>query len=137
MRRAEELVTALQGVPLFAGVRDRDLKTLAKALAERTYEAGSSVVTEGEGAAGFFLIEDGVASVRKGGDEIRRLGPGDWFGELALIDGGPRTASIVAETDLRCRGIAIWEFRAFVKSNSEVAWAMLETLVERIRSREL
>jgi CRP/FNR family transcriptional regulator len=71
-----------------------------------------------------------------GGEVIRNLGPGDWFGEVALIDEGKRTATIVAGTDLRCRGMTAWEFRPFVHSHPEVAWPLLQTLAARLREAQ-
>ena len=70
------------------------------------------------------------------GEIVRTLGPGDHFGEIALLDDGPRSATVTASTDLRCRGMAAWEFRPFVQEHPEVAWTMLETLAARLREAE-
>jgi CRP/FNR family transcriptional regulator len=67
---------------------------------------------------------------------VGTLGPGDYFGEIALIDNGPRSATIVATTDLRCRGMTAWEFRPFVQEHPEMAWHLLESLVARLREAE-
>jgi CRP-like cAMP-binding protein len=72
----------------------------------------------------------------RGGEAINTLGPGDWFGELALISKGPRTATVTASSELRCRALASWEFRPFLQEHADVTWAMLETLVERLRAAE-
>ena len=82
-----------------------------------------------------LLIESGGATVSRDGEAINTLGPGDWFGELALISKGPRTATVTATDELRCRTLAAFEFRPFVKEHADVAWAMLEALVERLRDR--
>jgi len=71
-----------------------------------------------------------------GGETRRSLGPGDWFGEIALIDQGPRSASVVAATELRCQGMSAWEFRPFVQNHPEVAWPLLQALVGRLREAE-
>ena len=102
-------------------------------MSERTFSEGSVIATEGQSGVGFFLIEEGNASVSIGGEQIRTLVPGDYFGEIALIDDGPRTATVVAATDLRCRAMSAWEFRPFVQDHPEVAWPLLVTLASRLR----
>jgi CRP-like cAMP-binding protein len=131
-----DLVETLGRVPMFAGVESKELKRLAKQMGERTFNEGETITTEGESGVGFFVIEDGNATVSLRGEEVQTLGPGDHFGEIALIDNGPRTATVVATTDLRCRGMTSWEFRPFVQSHPEVAWPLLENLVGRLRDSE-
>jgi CRP/FNR family transcriptional regulator len=126
----------LSEVPLFAGVGRRELKRLAAQMSERTFPEGHVIASEGEPGVGFFLIEDGNATVTVGGETRRNLGPGDWFGEIALIDQGPRSASVVAATELRCQGMSAWEFRPFVQNHPEVAWPLLQALVGRLREAE-
>jgi CRP/FNR family transcriptional regulator, cyclic AMP receptor protein len=123
-------------VPLFAAVKPKELKKLGKRMGERSFGEGDTITTEGESGIGFFVIEDGNASVSIGGKIVRTLGPGEHFGEIALIDSGPRSATIVASTDLRCRGMSAWEFKPFVEEHPEVAWALLETLAGRLREAE-
>jgi CRP-like cAMP-binding protein len=131
-----DVVESLKGVPLFAGVKDRELKRLAKVMRENSFAEGKTITTEGHSGVGFFVIEHGNATVSLRGDIVRTLGPGDHFGEIALIDEGPRSATVVATTDLRCRGMAAWEFRSFVQEHPEVAWPLLETLAARLREAE-
>jgi CRP/FNR family cyclic AMP-dependent transcriptional regulator len=126
----------LSRVPLFSGVKPKDLKKLEKRMTERSFNEGDEITREGESGIGFFVIEDGEASVSVGGKIVRTLGPGEHFGEVALIDSGPRSATIVATTDLRCRGMSAWEFKPFVEENPAVAWSLLETLVGRLREAE-
>jgi CRP/FNR family cyclic AMP-dependent transcriptional regulator len=128
-----DVTKSLKGVPLFSGVRDRDLKRLANVMRESRFNEGDAITTEGKSGVGFFLIEEGNASVSLHGEIIATLGPGDHFGEIALIDEGPRSATVTASTDLRCRGMAAWEFRSFVQEHPEVAWPLLQTLVSRLR----
>ena len=123
----------LQHVPLFQGLDRGHLETVARSFKDRTFPAGSKVTTEGQGGVGFFVIEDGTATVSVGGDERRKLGAGDWFGEMALIDDSPRSATIVADTDLKCWGLTSWEFRPLVEQNASIAWAMLQTMAKRMR----
>src|SRR5262245_50669184 len=132
----KELVSTLSRVPLFAGLSDKDLKRLANSLSERTFPAGHEVAVEGKEGVGFFVIESGEVSVSRGGEHIRKLGPGEYFGEMAVIDQGPRSATVVADTELRCRGMTSWAFKPFLETHGEVAWPMLESLVTRLRQAE-
>ena len=131
-----DLEESLKSVPLFAGVRDKELSRLAKAMRESRFNEGEAITTEGRSGVGFFLIEHGNATVSLRGEIVRTLGPGDHFGEIALIDEGPRSATVTATTDLQCRGLASWEFKAFVQEHPEVAWPLLETLASRLRDAE-
>ena len=131
-----ELVETLARVPLFSRLDQRDRKRLAERMSARSWSEGEVVIEEGRGGAGFWLIESGNATVSIGGDVVRRLGPGEWFGEIALLDEGPRTATVTAATDLRCHGIVSWEFGPFVKENPEVAWGLLQALAAKLRDAE-
>jgi CRP-like cAMP-binding protein len=131
-----EMDETLARVPLFSGIKPKELKKLSKRMTERTFNEGDEITREGESGIGFFVIEEGNASVSVGGNIVRTLGPGEHFGEVALIDSGPRSATIIAGTDLRCRGMSAWEFRPFVEEHPEVAWGLLETLVGRLRAAE-
>ena len=91
---------------------------------------------EGKTGAGFFVIESGEATVSVRGDERGKLGPGDHFGEIALIDDGARSATITADSDLHCFGLTSWEFRPLVESNASIAWKLLETLAKRLRAAQ-
>jgi CRP-like cAMP-binding protein len=133
---AEAPVELLQRVPLFADFDRGDLQRLARSFKERTFEAGSTVAGEGKTGAGFFVIESGEAAVSVRGAERAKLGPGDYFGEIALIDDGARSATITAESDLHCYGLTSWEFRPLVESNAAMAWKLLETLAKRLRAAQ-
>jgi CRP/FNR family cyclic AMP-dependent transcriptional regulator len=129
-------VEALRQVPLFSDLSDEDLERLARQMKERTFKEGSAVTSEGTGGAGFFVITEGTATVSVGGEERATLGPGDYFGEIALIDEGMRSATIVATTDLRCFGLTPWEFKPFVEEHPQVAWTLLQTLARRLREAQ-
>jgi CRP-like cAMP-binding protein len=131
-----DLVETLGGVPLFQGVKSKELKKLANRMQERTFSEGHAITTEGKSGIGFFVIEEGNATVSIDGKIVRTLGPGEYFGDIALIDSGPRSATIVATTDLQCQGLTAWEFRPFIEEHPEVAWTMLETLASRLREAE-
>jgi CRP/FNR family cyclic AMP-dependent transcriptional regulator len=129
---ANDATQLLQRVPLFSGLDPRELETIARTVHERTFEAGDTVAQQGEGGVGFFVIRDGQAKVEIDGNEIRRLGPGDHFGEIALIAEGPRTATVTAESQLRCYGLTPWEFRPLVQTNASIAWKLLQALAQRL-----
>ena len=133
---AEAPVELLQRVPLFEHFEKGDLERLARSFKERTFDAGSTVAGEGKTGAGFFVIESGEATVSVRGDERRSLGPGDYFGEIALIDDGARSATVTAVSDLRCYGLTSWEFRPLVESNASIAWKLLETMAQRLRAAQ-
>ena len=129
-------VETLRNVPLFAELGERERERLSRQLRERTFTAGSTVTSEGSTGAGFFVIAEGNATVSVGGETRAKLGPGDYFGEIALIDEGVRSATIIAETDLRCYGLTPWEFRPLVEEHPELAWSLLQTLARRLRAAQ-
>jgi CRP-like cAMP-binding protein len=129
-------IEALRQVPLFDNLDEKDLDQLARQMHERRFPEGAEVTTEGATGAGFFIIAEGNADVSIGGEHRTTLGPGDHFGEVALIDDGVRSASITAATDLLCYGLTPWEFRPFVEDHPQVAWALLETLARRSRQAD-
>jgi len=126
----------IQQVPLFAGLGKKDLQGLASSMKERTFEAGDTIASEGQSGVGFFIIEDGEATVTVGGEELGTMKAGDSFGEVALIDDGARTATVTAKTQLKCYGITSWEFRPLVAENANLAWKMLQEMAKRLRAAE-
>jgi CRP/FNR family cyclic AMP-dependent transcriptional regulator len=127
------MVDALRAIPLFAELSTRDLKRLAGSMNERSFGPGEPVVSQGTGGVGFFVILDGRAKVSQDGEERGVLAAGDYFGEMALIDGDDRAASVHADGELRCAAMTTWNFRPFVKEHPDVAWALLTALVKRVR----
>lgn len=126
----------LSGVPLFRDLSKKDLERILNTAKETFHRAGESVVTEGRGGVGFHLILDGEAKVVRGGRTAAKLGPGDFFGEMALVDDAPRSASVLAESDLTTVVLSKWEFRPIVKSHPELAWKLIEHLVARVREEQ-
>lgn len=111
----------LSRVELFRDLDQHELREIAGSMKDRHYQAGHAIVTEGEGGVGFFVIAEGTAAVSIDGQEVRTLGPGDSFGEIALVTETKRTATVSAETDLTCWGLASWAFRPFVAANPSLA----------------
>lgn len=132
---AEAPVELLRKVGIFDSLGPKELKEIASAMTERHVEPGRTLAVEGQQGVGFFVIESGIAKVSVGGDEKRTLGPGDSFGEIALIVETPRTATVTAETAVHCWAIASWAFRPLVKENASVAWALLDSVAKMVAQR--
>jgi CRP/FNR family transcriptional regulator, cyclic AMP receptor protein len=130
------MAESLKSVPLFSELSDRELRTLAQSMHEKRYEDGQEVVTQGESGIGFFVILEGGARVTVGGQDRRTLKAGDYFGELALLEGENRSASITADQSLRCAGMTAWHFRPFVRDHPDIAWSLLKELARRLRQAE-
>ena len=126
-------VASLQRVELFAGMDRRQSEQIARLLKERRFAKGETVIMEGSGGAAFFIIDSGEAKVSSKGVDLATLGPGQHFGEVALIDGGPRSATVIAATDLVCYGLTFWEFRPLVERNGTIGWRLLQALAKQLR----
>jgi CRP-like cAMP-binding protein len=123
----------IKGVQLFSDLDDSAADTLASDFIERYFKPGDVIATEGESGLNFFVVENGEASVVVGGAEVKRLGPGEAFGEIALVDKSARSATVTAVTEMRCHALPVWSFRSFTMTHPEVAWKLLELLAERVR----
>jgi CRP/FNR family transcriptional regulator len=132
----QEKLDLLGAVPLFSDLSKKDLNKVLDVTKDAVHHAGQEVVTEGHGGVGFHLIVDGKAKVVRGGRTVATLGPGEFFGELALVDDAPRSASVVADTDLETLVISKWEFRPQLKNHPEMAWKLIEHLVTRVREEQ-
>lgn len=127
-------IDVLQRLPLFADLNEDELKRIASVFKERRFAKGETVIQQGSGAAAFFVIDSGEARVMVDGHEKRVLEPGDHFGEMALIDAGVRTATVIAASDLECSGVTFWDFRPLVEENGVIGWKLLQSLIEVYRS---
>ena len=130
----DERIAALGRVPLFSGADRNTLRSLEAILHERTFDANSTLAEEGTAGVCFFVIESGEAEVSVSGKSVRRLGPGDHFGELALLNEGRRTSTVRALTTMRCFTIDGWDFRPLVKANPDLSWGLLEGLAKQVVS---
>ena len=129
-------VAALQRVQLFADMDRRQAEQIARLFKERPFAKGETVIMEGTGGAAFFLIASGEVVVSRKGKHLATLGPGEHFGEIAMIDGGPRSATVTAAADLVCYGLTFWEFRPLIERNGAIAWKLLQALAKRLRAAE-
>lgn len=139
MADQKELINTLQKVPLFASFKSRHLEKLAKHFAERKFNAGDEIVKQGSGGIGFFVIASGrvdVVRVRSDGELIKlnTFGPGEFFGELALLDDGVRTATVVALEPTLCLVLTRWDFLAVLKEDPDMAIEVLEQMAKRFRA---
>ena len=126
----------LAGVDLFSSLGRRRLRKIAEASRTVKHEAGQKVAQEGLGALGFHLVLEGDASVQKGGATVRTLGPGDYFGEISMIDGKPRSASVVAEGPLTTLVVPHQEFVGLLDSEPGFARELLLMLCARLRETD-
>ena len=131
-----DTVDLLANVPLLSSLDRKELQRLSKDFTERTFPAGSVVIREGDThGVGFFVVTAGEGIVTVGGREVAKVGPGSYFGEVALISDRTRTATVTATTDLTCLVMTFWDFRAFVRGDAEVAWKLLEHVGGLLHSR--
>ena len=128
-----EWVDVLRGIPLFAPLSKRHVKRIANLARPRRFAANSPIVTKGQPGESFFVILDGEATLRLPGRKSVTLGAGDSFGELALLDGGPRTATVIAKSSVLTMSIARRSFLKLLKSDSELALGLLKVMAERLR----
>ena len=128
---------ALMGtVPYFEGLNEKTRRDIANEGKVISYEAGKMIVGEGGAGLGFYLVLDGKVEVRKGTKVLATLGRGQFFGEMSLIDGQPRSADVFAVTPARCWVLVSWNFAGLLKAHSEVALPMLKELVKRLRAAQ-
>jgi CRP/FNR family transcriptional regulator, cyclic AMP receptor protein len=125
-------VDALRAVPLFEELDASELQSIAGLMHEATVPAGAIVTAEGGPGDGFFVIDSGEAQVSVEGQPRARIGPGDHFGEIALLLGSDRTATVTAITDLHCYALTPWDFRALVEENPSIAWKVMQSMAARM-----
>ena len=126
----------LQRVRLFADLDADEIDEIARLFKQRSFDQGETIIREGTGGAAFYVIESGEVTVTIGGDFRATLGPGDYFGEIALLDEGARIATCMAATELDCYGLTLWEFKPLVEENGVIGWKLLQTLARELRDAE-
>ncbi len=131
---ALEKANLLDRVDLFAGLGGISLEAIAEHAVEVEFATGRPIVRQGEVGTGFFLVVSGGARVVRDGDELARLGPGDFFGELSLLDQQPRIATVTAEGPTTCLAIASWEFEELLDEQPRLAVGILKAVVRRLRA---
>jgi len=136
MRRKDQYLEHLAKVPLFSACSKKELQTIARASDDVEVSKGKVLVEEGKPGHEFFLILDGTASVKRGKKEIAKLGKGQYFGELALLDRGPRSASVVAASDLDVLVLGQREFAGVIDEVPSMAHKLLTSMAQRLREAD-
>ena len=128
----------LKKVPMFSELGKRDLDRLAKLMVPRSVKAGETIIKENDPAAGFFVVSSGKVEAVRGpeSEKLATFGPGDFFGEMALFEGFPRSATVRAIEDTECLAMTRWDFMAELKNHPEIAVGMLPVLVRRLREAD-
>ncbi len=126
----------LAAIPLFSRLEENDIARLAKSVVPRSYAKGATIVKEGEQAVAFYVIVSGKVDVTKNGEKVGEKRAGEPFGEMALLDGYPRSTTVIASEDTECLVMTRWDFTAELKSNPSMALSMLPELSKIIRRLE-
>lgn len=130
------IMAALRAVPLFSHLKDKQLKLIARQAKPVSFRAGSHICEQGATGVGMHVVLDGETKVEIDGQERRRMGPGAFFGEIALLDGGPRSATVTAETDVQTLSLPAWDFQEMVGSNADLALELLRGVAQRLREND-
>ena len=128
-----EITQQLAKVPLFSGLSQKELDAIVRASKEVDHRPGHVIAREGDRGIGFFLVLDGEAKVSRGGKGLAKLKAGDFFGEISLLDRGPRTATVTATTEIRLLGVTAWVFRGILTEYPSIAMKLLEVVAARLR----
>lgn len=132
----KQIISLMKGTPIFSRLSESSLKSVLKSAVQKKSPAGTKIVEEGKGGVGFYLILAGTAEVVREGEKLAELGASNFFGELGVIDGAPRTADVVAMTDTSCLVITQWAMKSLIENHPEIAQGMLEELVRRLRATD-
>jgi CRP/FNR family cyclic AMP-dependent transcriptional regulator len=128
------IVEWVRQVPLFESCSQRELRAISGVVKEVSHPKGTTIAKEGDPGVGLFIIVDGEAEVTIGGKRMAILRRGDFFGEIALLDGGPRSATVTARTDMRLLGLTEWVFRGLIQEHPTIAVRTLESMAGRLRA---
>lgn len=128
-----EATRLLSNVPIFSALTQKELSAIAGAAKEIRHPEGTVLAAEGDRGIGFFMIVDGTARVTVRGRSRSKLGPGDFFGEISLLDEGPRSATVTAETPITLLGLTAWVFKGLVRQYPSIALKMLDVMASRLR----
>jgi len=132
----KQIISLMKATPIFSRLNEAGLKSVLKSAVEKKAKAGMKLVEKGKGGVGFYLILKGKAEVIRDGEKLAELGAGNFFGELSVIDGAPRTADVIAMTDTSCIVITQWAMKSLIENHPEIAQGMLEELVRRLRATD-
>ncbi len=135
---AENSVELLKEVPLFSTFNKKQLKSVRKTAKDKEFDSGETIVREGDASnTGFYLILDGQVEVKQDGSTLSKLGSGQFFGEMAVLDEKPRSADVVATTDTKCLLLTSWDFKALIKTYPDMATKVIAELANRLRQTNM
>jgi CRP/FNR family cyclic AMP-dependent transcriptional regulator len=129
----QEALDAVRSIPLFSTCNTRELREVARLGTRIRMAAGTMIAKEGSGGRELLVVLSGTATCRAKGKRLARFGPGDFFGEMSLLDHGPRSATVVADSDMELLVLDSREFRQLVEASPTIAWKILATMAERLR----
>lgn len=127
-------IDLLRKVALFSGITERALGTIAGQAEVIEFAPGQYIVRQGQVGTGFYLLASGRARVTRGGEALARLGPGDFFGELSVLDQAPRMAHVIAEEPTVCLALASWDFTKVLEEHPKIALSLLREIARRLRA---
>ena len=135
---SDKTVELLQDVPLFANFSKKQLKSVIKTAKEKEFKDGDTIVREGDMSnVGFYLVLEGQVEVKRGDKSLTKLGSGQFFGEMAVLDEKPRSADVVAITDTKCLLVTNWDFKALIKTYPDMATNIISELANRLRQTNM
>lgn len=135
-RSLEDRMEALSRTPIFGGLPKRHLKALAKESGHQRFPAGKTLVTEGLVGSVFYTILEGTVRVSRGGRTVKRLGPGDFFGEMSILTRSPRSASVITDTPVECVTLPASGMRSVLRAEPTICFKMLTTMAERLEETD-
>ncbi|MDZ4827759.1 MAG: cyclic nucleotide-binding domain-containing protein [Actinomycetota bacterium] len=136
MAKRADVLPLLESVPLFSGCSKKDLQTIAKCLEVIEYPEGAAIVTQGEAGNAFYIVLDGHTVVRRNGRKVGEIGPGEYFGELALLDPSPRNADVVASAPATVARLLVKDFRSLLREVPAMNERLLAGLAHRLRESD-
>lgn len=132
-REESPIIKMLERVPIFSGLSQKELRSIASSSKEKKFQAGQTMVSEGESGVGFFLIIEGRAEVRSGGKVLSRLEQGQFFGEMTLLDEQPRSADVMAVDPTKCLVFTVWDFHGMIRTYPKMAREIMKEMARRLR----
>lgn len=135
---AEDSLELLKEVPLFSTFNKKQLKSVRKTAKEKEFQSKEAIVREGDASnTGFYLILEGQVEVKQDESTLSKLGSGQFFGEMAVLDEKPRSADVVATTDTKCLLLTSWNFKALIKTYPDMATKVISELANRLRQTNM
>jgi len=134
--KTDPIVEMLQKTPLWSSLSEKELRVIAESSGELKFNIGDVIVQKGATGVGFFLVVEGMVEVRSENRVLSKLGPGQFFGEMSLLDGKTRSADVVAVEPSRCLGLTVWSFKAIISHHPKIALKVMQELIRRLRETD-